>query len=251
MHETGPFDDRLYADPALVDFYDLDNGWRADFDFCATLAAGAGSVLDLGCGTGELAAALAPGRHVAGVDPAAAMLEAARRRPGGERVRWIEADARTVRLGHRFDRVILTGHAFQVFLTTADQRAVLRTIAEHLAPDGRFVFDSRNPQARAWLEWVPGESHRRLDHPALGPVEAWNDAVHDAATGIVTYETHYRLLRDGRHLCAASRIRFTPQADLAALLDEAGLVVETWLGDWHGGACGPSSPDFIPIGRRR
>src|SRR3546814_7113595 len=70
----------------------LENGWGADFDFCRRLAAEAKSVLDLGCGTGELAVALSEGCDVVGVDPAPAMIEVARRRPGGDRVTWIEAD---------------------------------------------------------------------------------------------------------------------------------------------------------------
>ncbi len=49
----------LYDDPGLAQFYDLANRWGPDFDFCRHLARDASSVLDLGCGTGELAAALA------------------------------------------------------------------------------------------------------------------------------------------------------------------------------------------------
>src|SRR3546814_10383004 len=105
----------------------LENGCGADFDFCRRLAAEAKSVLDLGCGTGELAVALSEGCDVVGVDPAPAMIEVARRRPGGDRVTWIEADARDLRLGRRFDLVLLTGHAFQVFLTRDDQAAELRS----------------------------------------------------------------------------------------------------------------------------
>ena len=144
-------------------------------------------LLDLGCGTGQLAAALTEDREVVGVDPAGAMLEVARRRPGGERVTWIEGDARALDLGRRFDLVLLTGHAFQVFLTPEDQLAVLRTIARHLTPRGRFLFDSRNPTAREWRKWTPAESRHTIDHPTLGPVEAWNEAEHDAATGIVKH----------------------------------------------------------------
>src|SRR6185295_14259902 len=113
--------DRLYSDPDLVQFYDIENERGVDFDYCVRFAQGARSVLDLGCGTGQLAAALVDGRSVSGVDPASAMLDIARRRVGGESVDWVEADARTVRLGRRFDLVLLTGHAFQVFLTPDDR----------------------------------------------------------------------------------------------------------------------------------
>ena len=244
-------EDRLYRDPELARFYDLDNQWGPDLDYCLRLATEARSVLDLGCGTGQLAARLAVGRTVVGVDPAEAMLELARRRAGGRRVAWVRSDARCLRLGRRFDLVLLTGHAFQVFLTERDQAAVLSTIAGHLAPAGRFVFDTRNPAAEAWRDWVPERSRRRLTHPGLGAVEALNDAVHDAATGIVTYRTHYRVVASGQRFSASSQIRFTSREALVAMLDHAGLEVDDWLGDWQGGVCGPASPEIIPVGRLR
>ncbi len=142
----------LYDDPALVRFYDLENGWGEDTRFCARMAAQAASVLDLGCGTGLLLSSLPGTIRLAGVDPAAAMLDVARSRPGGRHVTWIEGDARSVRLGETFDLIVMTGHAFQVFLTDADQLTALETIAAHLAPRGCFIFDSRNPAAREWQE---------------------------------------------------------------------------------------------------
>ncbi len=80
--EAGGLDDRLYSDPDLARFYDLDNEWSADLDYCAGMASDARSVLDLGCGTGLLLSRLANGRTAVGVDPAGAMLEVARRRIG-------------------------------------------------------------------------------------------------------------------------------------------------------------------------
>jgi SAM-dependent methyltransferase len=181
--------DRLYSDPDLVQFYDIENEAGMDFDYCVGFARDVGSVLDLGCGTGQLAVALADRRSVTGVDPAPAMLDIARHRPGGQRIDWVEADARTVRLGRRFDLVLLTGHAFQVFLTREDREAVLATIAAHLAPGGRFIFDTRNPATEEWLEWTPERSQRELSHPGLGTVRAWNDFRRDPATGVVIYST--------------------------------------------------------------
>ena len=244
-------DDPLYQNPDLAQFYDLVNAWGPDQDFCTALARDARSVLDLGCGTGQLAASLAGGCTVFGVDPAAAMLEVARERPGGDTATWVHGDARTVRLGRRFDLIILTGHAFQVFLTEEDQRQALATVAAHLAPEGRFVFDSRNPAAEEWREWVPGESEHWIEHPKFGAVKSWNDATHDAATGIVTYETHYRVVESGRVFSASSKIRFTPREAIAEMLEDAGLAVDEWLGGWAGEPWTPASPEIIPLGRLR
>jgi SAM-dependent methyltransferase len=244
-------EDRLYSDPDLAQFYDLDNGCGADLDYCMRLAQGAGSVLDLGCGTGPLLSRLAERCVAVGADRAGAMIEIARQRPGGDRTIWIVADARTLRLDRRFDLIVLTGHAFQVFLTETDQRAVISTIAEHLAPTGRFVFDSRNPAEAEWRGWTPDLTQRSLHHPRLGKIAAWNEASQNEATGIVTYHTYYEVVSTGQRFSAASQIRFTAKDRIAALLDEGGLAVDAWLGDWSGNAYTDASADIIPVGRLR
>ena len=243
-------EDKLYRDPELADFYDLENSWGKDDDYCRNLAAAASSVLDLGCGTGRLSTVLmSDKRSVVGVDPAGAMLNIARAKT--DRVKWMEADARELRLHRRFDLVLLTGHAFQVFLNEADQRAVLNTIAKHLAPNGRFIFDSRNPVAKEWLEWGPEESRRKLLHPRYGEIEAWNTVHQDPATENVTYHSHYRVSATGQLFSAESRIRFTAKAQLATMIAECGLAVDQWLGDWDGNNFTPDSPEIIPLGRLR
>lgn len=248
-NDAAPAEDQFYRDPWFAQFYDCNfRSDRHDFEFCTQLAATAASVLDLGCGTGTLLAQLSDGRVVSGVDPAGAMLDIARQRSGGERVTWIEADARTVRLDQQFDLVLLTGHAFQVFLTSEDQAAVLETIACHLSPDGRFVFDTRNPLQQAWKNWIPEKSRERIDHPDHGPVEAWNDAVYDPETEIVTYVTHYRIIDTGKKHSAESQIAFPARTRVAELIAAAGLGVDQWYGDWQGHPLRDDRPDIIPLG---
>jgi ubiquinone/menaquinone biosynthesis C-methylase UbiE len=244
-----PMDDALYRDPNLAQFYDVANEWSVDFDYCMALAADATSILDLGCGTGELAVALAQNRRVTGVDPAAAMLDIARKRPGGNDVAWVQADARSVRLDDRFDLVLLTGHVFQVFLTNEDQRAALSTIAAHLKPNGRFIFDSRNPALRTWENRNRHNSLHQLVHPQLGKIKTWNETSYDESSNILTYENSYRVLDTGKTFSASAQIRYTPQVDLAGMIDAAGLVVEKWLGDWEGNPYHPAAREIIPIGR--
>ena len=241
--------DKLFHDPALVQFYDADNGWGDDTRYCQGLAKTAGSVLDLGCGTGLLAAALSEAREVWGVDPAGAMLDVARHREGGSAVTWVEEDARTVRLGRRFDLVVLTGHAFQCFLADADQLAVCQTIAAHLAPGGTFIFDSRNPAQEEWREWGPEASRRYFDLPPHGRIEAWNDVMQDPVTGMVTYATHYRS-NDGHLWTASSRIRFTSRDGIADRLEQSGLRAQRWMGDWQGGEWSDIAAEIIPVGGR-
>jgi hypothetical protein len=60
-----------YNDPDVAQFYDIENGWAEDFDFCSDLAKGRGAILDLGCGT------------------AAAMLALAKQRSEGASASWV------------------------------------------------------------------------------------------------------------------------------------------------------------------
>jgi hypothetical protein len=177
------------------------------------------------------------------------MLDVARWRPGGDRVTWVEGDARSLRLGRRYDLIILTGHAFQVFLTAEDQFAALSTVAAHLTTMGRFIFDSRNPAARTWERKSGGKAPRLLEDPELGRIEVRNEPSYDEDTGILSSLDHYRVMRTGEVLTASISIRFTPQEDLATMLRSAGLVVEKWLGDWEGNTYHPASADIIPLGR--
>jgi SAM-dependent methyltransferase len=240
--------DALYEDAGLAQFYDWDNAWPPDFDWFLSLIEGAASVLDLGCGTGIFSVALAArGARVVGVDPAAAMLRIAKARNGGEGVRWVQAPAQGLDLGQRFQAVVMTGHAFQTLLSPAARAACLATIARHLAPDGRFFFDSRNPEAREWESWTPEATREVLPHPEFGMVERWNDAEWEPDTGIVTYGTQYRL-GDGRVFVARSRIAFPGFDELSDAIAAAGLWVERWYGDPSGGGLCPGCPDFIPCG---
>ena len=91
--------DALFSEPRLAQLYDPLDADRSDLDAYVAMAAefGAATVVDIGCGTGTLACLLAQrGLTVTGVDPAAASLDVARRKPGADRVRWLHADATAV-----------------------------------------------------------------------------------------------------------------------------------------------------------
>ncbi|WP_353825037.1 hypothetical protein [Mesorhizobium sp.] len=90
-----------------------------------------------------------------------------------------------------------------------------------------------------------------LSHPELGTVRAGNDFRRDPATGVVTYSTHYEMPGSGPVLSAESKIAFPTKESLAPMLDQTGLVVEEWLGNWRGEPYAPTSPEIIPIGRLR
>lgn len=239
-------DDPLFRDPEFARFYDRDNGARPDLEAIARLAKGAASVLDIGCGSGLLASLLAPETRYTGADPAAAMLDIARAAPFGKNATWIQSDAESLNLRQSYDFIVLSGHAFQGFLTGNARRAALAAVARHLAPEGRFVFDSRNPACRKWEEWTPEASRRSFDQPGLGQVDAWNDVTYDPVTTIATYGTYYS--SQAGMLVSQSQIAFPKRDEIAAALADNGLSVAEWWGDWDGSPFGPQMPEIIPIG---
>lgn len=236
-----------YTDPRLAAVYDTLNPPGDDARFYLALAGETPrTVLDMGCGTGRLARALAAGGHrVTGADPADAMLDIARQREGCDAVRWVRTDAAGLSLETRFDLVILTGHVFQVFLEDAEVRTALRVLSRHLAPGGRLAFETRNPAVREWEEWTPAETHERLEVPDLGTVDVHYD-IASVSGGLVTFETHFRFA-DGAHVVAPSTLRFMDQSALAAFLAEAGFTEVVWYGDWDRSRFRPTSPEIIVI----
>ena len=239
--------DLIYTDPCLAAIYDMLNPPDKDTNFYLRVAGPRPlRVLDMGCGTGHLALALAErGHRVTGVDPAWAMLEVARHKPGAEEVRWLEADASGLVLDEPFDLIIMTGHVFQVFLTDEEIEAALINLRRHLGVNGRLIFETRNPAYRAWEGWTCEQSSEQVVVRDIGPVTVCYD-VQIAKDNFVTFHTHFRFA-DEEEVVAPSTLRFMDQAELAAHLLQAGFIHFEWFGDWDGSSLQADSPEIIVI----
>lgn len=241
----------LYSDPELAQFYEVNDHNRLDYDVILKLAHGAKTVLDLGCGTGVLSARLAKNADVTAVDPAGAMLDIARERYGCLNLDWIEGDARNIRLNRKFDLIVLSGHAFQVFLTKEDQRDALKTIATHLSSEGKFVFDSRNPYFPSSKERAKAETIHEFKHSKFGNVEAWNESKYNEHSGILTYSNSYRLPNASETKSAVEQIKYTPKSELIELMAEVGLNTIQCFGNWDETPFQETSREIVLIGGLR
>ncbi|HJQ55612.1 MAG TPA: class I SAM-dependent methyltransferase [Vineibacter sp.] len=240
---------QVFEDELAAAIYDHFNPWSAGDDFYLELArAGGGAVLDLGCGTGLLACRIADeGLSVVGVDPAEGMLRIARARSGADKVTWVKSEGQRLDLPQRFALAYMTGHALQALLTDEDVVTVLGNVERHLAPGGKFAFETRNPLARAWLSWTPEKTRSVVDTPEHGRIEQSFEAMADADTGIVSIAQHDRYLDTGVHRVGRSRIRFVSQAQVAELLSRSGLAPLAWYGGWDRRPFTPASREIIVV----
>jgi SAM-dependent methyltransferase len=219
--------DALFELPRLAALYDVLESGRGDLVHYAALVPefDARRVLDVGCGTGELACLLAKdGVEVIGVDPAAASLEVAKGKQYADRVRWIHGDATTLP-ELQVDLAVMTGNVAQVFLTTEDWSATLNGIHAALKPGGRFVFETRDPARRAWEEWTRpavNEVHRL---PNGETVEHWNELT-NVDLPYVSFRHTYVFSSDGAVVTSDSTLWFRQRDEVAESLEAAGFAVD-------------------------
>ena len=244
-----PTVDQLFADPELAALYDLFCRGRDDFDFYLELVMHARSVLDVGCGTGallHLARMRGHSGRLCGVDPAVGMLEQARERTD---IDWILGDLTSRQWKAEFDLAVMTGHAFQVLLSDDDIRASLLAVRSALTPDGRFVFETRNPKIREWEQWTPATPSEvttsdgmivRMSRAVKVPVQ--DDFVSFTHTFTSPSWTEARL--------SHSTLRFLEPEALSRLLSECGLMIDAQFGDWKRGPFTAASREIITIARR-
>ena len=137
-------------------------------------AVGAQRVLDVACGTGQHALALAAaGFAVTATDLSAAMIEQAKAnaRRAGHRARFVVAGFGQLRarLDGDFDALLCLGNSLPHVLTEAELRATLADFAAVLRPGGLVLIQSRNFDAvmRARMRWIGPQGHTEGDRDRL------------------------------------------------------------------------------------
>lgn len=239
--------DRLFTEPSLAELYDAFCVGRPDFAFYLPLVMSAGSALDVGCGTGELLRRAREAGHtgrLCGLDPAAAMLAQARKRPD---IEWVLGDLDSIDWRREFDLIVMTGHAFQVLIEDDQLRQSLAAIRSILTGDGRFVFETRNPLAREWENWTPDNAvevvhngiKARMAHQVDRPVTG------DRVSFTITFTSP----NWDRPQTSRSTLRFLGVDSLSSFLSDAGLAIEEQFGDWDRRELTDSSPEIITVAR--
>lgn len=139
-----------------------------------------GRVLDLACGSGRLAIPMArSGLQVTGGDLSAKMLERARRSAEAQAVELdlVQLDMRHFDLsGRTFDTIIVAMNSVLHLHSLDDFTGFFRSVARHLSPKGRLVFDAFFPN----VAMLSGDPAKR---------QLVGEIVHDTQGKIIVEET--------------------------------------------------------------
>lgn len=171
----------------FADVYDQQYGsLTVDLDFYLEEAKAAQPpVLELACGTGRVALAIAQaGVPIVGVDSSAEMLDRAREKAaalGDLPVRLVQADMRDFQLGERFGLAIIPARSFLHLLDPEDQVEALTNIHRHLVPGGRLALNFFVPDLRIIAE------HSTTTQQMLKWMQDFQDA--DSGARIAVWES--------------------------------------------------------------
>ncbi|HEY0010841.1 MAG TPA: class I SAM-dependent methyltransferase [Candidatus Paceibacterota bacterium] len=240
-----------FTNPKLVEIYDVFNDLGEDGDFwiAEVKRLAPKTIIDLGCGTGLLTCDLAEkGYEMTGVEPAAPMLEVARRKPYAEKVKWIAGGYEKFE-GLKADLVLLTSHVAQFFYEDSEWNKMLAASCKALNPGGHILFDSRQHLEKSFETWPTDASRRRKEDPAYGPIEWWCKLL-DTDDKYARYELHYLFLNTGEEVVSTDRLVFRTEAELRNSLEGAGFSIEKVYGDWDGSPLTEASPEMLFLASR-
>ncbi len=142
------------------------------------------AILDVGCGTGDLARALAPHtRRVDAVDASQAMIEEGRAQPGGKaaNLRWFAAPMETAPLGGPY-ALAVAGESVHWM----NWDLVFPRIADVLAPGAVFAIVERREALHAWsaeLAALIGRYSTNQDYVPFDLVPGLEERGHFEVTG--------------------------------------------------------------------
>jgi SAM-dependent methyltransferase len=210
----------------------------------ALAAAGQGSVLELGIGTGRLAIPLtARGTRVDGIEASPAMIRQLQSRPGGAAVGVVIADLADFDLPRKDYGASVCAVSTLFMLRHADQRSCIRAAARHLRDGGTlfieaFRFDPERFDAHGCrTENRSAEAGTHVVHSR-----------HNAAAQAISI-THVLGDEDGTREYRVT-LHYSSLAELDAMAEAAGLAVAARWHDWTGTPVRPDSSDPVSVYRQ-
>ena len=227
---------------------------RTDVGFYVDEAKAAGGrVLEVGCGTGRILLPIArAGCAITGIDGSKQMLERCRVNLAAEpaavqsRITLAQHDMRDFNLAEQFTLIIAPFRVVQHLTTIDDQLQFLATVARHLAPQGRLVFDVFNPRFDI-LVGADGVEREDTPEQRLPDGRTFHRAYRIARVRWIDQVSEAELVYyvDGKRYVQAFEMRWYLAAELRHLLARAGFRVREMYGDFARGPVVDGCPEIV------
>lgn len=207
-------------------YYDQFHTWGKEDEYFMELLqlSKAKKIADLGCGTGRVTIELAKaGYEMTGIDPYEEAIHRAQNKENAELVSWIIGDSKGLTI-NSYDAVIMTANVAQVFITEESWKNVLQDVFTALKPGGQFIFDARNPQAKAWEEWQKDETVDQLQDIYTGdPLMYW-DEYEGLDRNVFTFYEKIKNVNTGITHEAKVQLIFRSLEEISSALKKAGFI---------------------------
>jgi SAM-dependent methyltransferase len=242
----------------MVRFYDIIYGAMLEKQsrdyYVDRIAECKGPVLEIGTGTGRIfLRALSAGADIYGIDISTNMLNFLKGKlEQKEHYRLNYQDVRNFKLDKKFKLIIAPFRMFSHLITVDDQLGALNTIREHLADEGKFIFDVFVPKLELILEgtreqlildveYEPGKSLKRYD--TVRP-DYINQIQH------ISFKFVWDDI-DGQHEETAEfPFRYFFRYELEHLVTRAYLKIEKIFGDFYGHSLDEAQKEFVVTCRK-
>lgn len=103
--------------------------------------------------------------------------------------------------------------------------ATLRACRDALRPNGRLVFEARDPAKEVWKGLNREQTYTTIEVPEIGTVESWVEHL-SVQLPLVSFRSIYIFHKDGSTLTSESTLRFRTRSEITETLSRAQLTVE-------------------------
>ncbi|MDV6250520.1 class I SAM-dependent methyltransferase [Vibrio sp. EA2] len=209
------------------------------------------SLLDVCCGTGLVTIPLSRKlSHVVGIDFSGSMIDFAKYKSSNiSDIAFYEMDAADFNLETVFDLIVMTGNAFQAFISDADFSSMLNNINSHMHAESLFVFDSRLPCSEHFETTSSHEHWSSYKSPTGENVDVYGlDSRHPQLNNTMLHHVR-REYENGEQYHSYIELKYRSIDEIVKGLERNGLQLVEYYADWKKTPLTETSTSFVGVVR--
>ncbi|OOF13539.1 hypothetical protein BZG84_15580 [Salinivibrio sp. PR932] len=209
------------------------------------------SLLDVCCGTGLVTIPLSKKlSHAVGIDFSRSMVDFAKHKSSNtSNVTFYEKDAVSFDLKSVFDLIIMTGNAFQAFLSDTDLSSMLENVKKHMHGNSFFVFDCRLPCPKYFETTNNYEYWSSYTSYSGENVDVYGlDSRHPTLSNTMLHRVR-REYENGMQYQSYIELKYRSIDEIGDRLEQHGLQLVERYADWKKTTLTESSTSFVGVVR--